>query len=123
MLRPYSSAVRGVGSCGTSSRRICSRMPAAWGSKCRTEKAPPSALSWRALRTLHWDLDLVLEAEGEGLVGHQRAPARKGRAQAMDRVTEIVQQRLFVLHNSGCLHSVHSLCDGSVIQELAASFR
>ena len=74
-------------------------------------------------RTQHRELSLVSEAEGEGLVGHQRAPARKGRAQAMDRVTEIVQQRLFVLHNSGCLHSVHSLCDGSVIQELAASFR
>ena len=29
-----------------------SRMPAACGSKCRTEKAPPSALSWSAVRTL-----------------------------------------------------------------------
>jgi hypothetical protein len=43
-------------------------------------------------RTQHRDLGLVLEAEGEGLVGHQRSPARKGRAQAMDCVTKICQQ-------------------------------
>src|SRR5262249_2755182 len=43
-------------------------------------------------RPQHRDLGLVLEAQGEGLVGHQRAPAYKGRAQAMDRITEIFQQ-------------------------------
>jgi hypothetical protein len=43
-------------------------------------------------RTQHRELGLVLEAEGEGLVGHQRSPAREGRAQAMDRVTETFQQ-------------------------------
>src|SRR5262245_51331426 len=43
-------------------------------------------------RTPHRDLGFVLEAQGEGLVGQQRAPAREGRAQTMDRVTEIFQQ-------------------------------
>jgi hypothetical protein len=43
-------------------------------------------------RAQHRQLSLVLEAEGEGLVGHQRSPAREGRAQAMDRVTEVFQQ-------------------------------
>ena len=40
----------------------------------------------------HRDLGLVLKAEGEGLVGQQRSPAREGRVQAMDRVTQIFQQ-------------------------------
>jgi hypothetical protein len=43
-------------------------------------------------RTQHWELGLVSEAQGEGLAGHQRPPARERRAQAMDRVTEIFQQ-------------------------------
>ena len=43
-------------------------------------------------RTQHRELGLVLEAQGEGLVGHQRSTAREGRAQAVDRVTEIFQQ-------------------------------
>jgi hypothetical protein len=43
-------------------------------------------------RTQHRELGLVSEAKGEGLVGHQRSPARERRAQAMDRVTQIFQQ-------------------------------
>jgi len=43
-------------------------------------------------RTQHWEPGVVLEAEGEGLVGHQRSPAHERRAQAMDRITEIFQQ-------------------------------
>src|SRR5262245_45613453 len=43
-------------------------------------------------RTQHRELGVVSEAEGEGLVGHQRPAARERRAQAMDCVTEVFQQ-------------------------------
>ena len=43
-------------------------------------------------RTQHREPGLILEAKGERLVGQQRSPAREGRAQAMDRVTETFQQ-------------------------------
>jgi hypothetical protein len=42
-------------------------------------------------RTQHRQLGLVCEAEGEGLVRHQRAPTGKGRAKAVDRIPGIFQ--------------------------------
>src|SRR2546425_4524870 len=59
--------------------------------------------------TQHRELGLVWEAEGQGLVGHQRSSAREGRVQAMDRVTELFQEGGAGLGHSGDSHGLHSL--------------